>query len=52
MPRLEVHMYGIHIGDLIGDSWRTFDFAATTEAVDRFGVGSTVLSESAPLVPR
>lgn len=52
MPRLEVHLYGTHIGDLVGESWRDFDFAATTQAVERFGVGSTVLSESVPLVPR
>jgi serine/threonine-protein kinase HipA len=52
MPRLEVHLYGTHIGDLVGESWRDFDFVATTEAVERFGVGSTVLSESVPLVPR
>ena len=52
MPRLEVHLYGTHIGDLAGESWRDFDFATTTEALERFGVGSTVLSESVPLVPR
>jgi serine/threonine-protein kinase HipA len=52
MPRLEVHLYETHIGDLVGDSWRDFDFVATGAALDRFGVGSTVLSESVPLVPR
>jgi len=52
MPRLEVHLYETHVGDLIGDSWRDFDFVATSEAIERFGVGSTVLSESVPLVPR
>ena len=51
MPRLEVHLYETHVGDLVGDSWRDFDFVATAAAVDRFGVGSTVLSESVPLVP-
>jgi len=49
---LEVRLYETHIGDLIGESWRDFDFVATDEGVERFGVGSTVLSESVPLVPR
>lgn len=44
MPRLEVHLYEAHVGDLIGDSWRDFDFIATTEAIERFGVGSRDLS--------
>jgi serine/threonine-protein kinase HipA len=52
MPRLDVHLYETHIGDLVGESWRDFDFVATGAALDRFGVGSTVLSESVPLVPR
>jgi serine/threonine-protein kinase HipA len=52
MPDLEVHLYETHVGDLVGDSWRDFDFVPTAEAVERFGVGSTVLSESVPLVPR
>lgn len=51
MPDLEVHLYETHVGNLVGDSWRDFDFVATPAAVDRFGVGSTVLSESVPLVP-
>lgn len=51
MPRLEVHLYGTHTGDLVGDSWRDFDFIASADGIDRFGVGSTVLSESVPLVP-
>lgn len=52
MPSLEVHLYGAHVGDLVGDSWRDFDFVATEAGVRRFGVGSTVLSESVPLLPR
>ncbi len=52
MPSLEVHLYETHVGDLVGDSWRDFDFVAMGAAIDRFGVGSTVLSESVPLVPR
>ena len=51
MPRLEVYLYETHVGDLVGDSWRDYDFVATSSAIDRFGVGSTVLSESVPLVP-
>ncbi|NQW72535.1 MAG: type II toxin-antitoxin system HipA family toxin, partial [Actinobacteria bacterium] len=46
MSSLEVRLYETHIGDLIGESWRDFDFVATDEGVERFGVGSTVLSES------
>lgn len=52
MPNLEVHLYETHVGDLVGNSWRDFDFVAMGAAIDRFGVGSTVLSESVPLVPR
>lgn len=51
MPNLEVHLYQTHVGNLVGTSWRDFDFVATPEAVERFGVGSVVLSESVPLVP-
>ena len=51
MASLEVHLYETHIGDLVGDSWRDFDFVATSPAIDRFGVGSTVLWESVALVP-
>ncbi|MBU6146568.1 MAG: HipA domain-containing protein [Actinomycetales bacterium] len=52
MPDLEVHLYETHVGDVVGESWRDFDFVPTAEAIERFGVGSTVLSESVPLVPR
>lgn len=51
MASLEVYLYETHIGDLVGNSWRDFDFVATSPAIDRFGVGSTVLSESVALVP-
>ena len=51
MPSLEVHLYGIIVGELIGDSFRDFDFVANREAINKFGVGSTVLSESVPLLP-
>lgn len=26
MPNLEVRLYGTHVGDLVGGSWRDFDF--------------------------
>lgn len=50
MPSLEVRLYGATIGHLVGQSWRDFDFVTLPEAMDRFGIGSTVLSESVPLV--
>lgn len=52
MPSLEVHLYGVHVGDLVGGSWRDFDFVSTNAGVRAFGLGSTVLSESVPLLPR
>jgi len=52
MPRLEVWLYGIKVGELTGSSWRDFDFTATPEALARFGVLSTVLSESVPFTVR
>lgn len=52
MPSLEVDLYGTRVGRLVGASWRDFDFVADEAGWQRFGVGSTVLSESVPLVPR
>lgn len=52
MSSLEVHLYGVHVGDLVGESWRDFDFLTTNAGVRKFGLGSTVLSESVPLLPR
>lgn len=46
--RLAVELYGERLGILSGDD-RRFDFAADRAAIDRFGLGSTVLSESVPL---
>lgn len=48
--RLAVELYDTNFGTLEGDS-RNFDFSPTTEAIDRFGVNSAVLSVSIPLVP-
>ena len=52
MPSLQVVLYGTVVGALVGDSWRDFDFVTSSEGLDRFGIGSTVLSESVPLVLR
>lgn len=49
MADLRVELYGTLIGHLVGTDWRTFDFRATREAVDRFSLGSTILSEAVPL---
>lgn len=50
MPELVVHLYGELVGQLVGDSWRDFDFEASASGIQRFGLGSTVLSESVPLL--
>ena len=50
MPSHEVRLYGLTVGHLVGESWRDFDFVTSPEAIERFGLGSTVLSESVPLV--
>jgi serine/threonine-protein kinase HipA len=49
MADLVVHLYGTHIGDIVGKDARTFDFRATPAGRSTFGLGSTVLSESVPL---
>ncbi len=50
MTSLEVHLYGEHVGNLIGGSWRDFDFIATRAGMNTFGAGSTVMSEAVPLL--
>ncbi len=50
MPSLEVQLYGTYLGDLVDNSWRDFDFVAARGALERFGVGSTVLPELVPPV--
>ena len=52
MRELAVHLYGELVGNLVGESWRDFDFAISCAAIERFGLGSTVLSESVPLLAR
>ena len=46
--RLAVELYGTHMGVISGDE-RTFDLAVADEAVERFGLNSTVLSVAMPL---
>lgn len=49
MADLRVELYGDLVGHLVGTDWRTFDFRATREGVERFGLGATILSEAIPL---
>ena len=51
MPELTVELYGHEVGRLVGADWRRFDFEAAGTAIERFGLGSTQLSTSVPLVP-
>ncbi len=51
MPELAVELYGHEVGRLVGADWRRFDFEAAGTAIERFGLGSTQLSTSVPLVP-
>lgn len=48
MADLRVELYGTHVGDLI-EKASTFDFRVADAGVERFGVGSTVLSFAVPL---
>lgn len=47
--RLAVELYGVRVGTLEGDP-RSFDFVASGEGIERFGVNSPVLSTAIPLV--
>lgn len=49
MADLRVELYGTLVGHLIGGDWRTFDFRTSAEGIERFALGSTVLSEAVPL---
>ncbi|WP_430645123.1 hypothetical protein [Agromyces sp. GXS1127] len=51
MPELTVELYGEDVGRMSGADWRRFDFETSAPAIERFGLGSTVLSASVPLVP-
>jgi len=48
MSDLGVWLYGTKVGHLEGDN-RTFDFVASDEGIERFGLGSTMLSLAIPL---
>jgi transcriptional regulator with XRE-family HTH domain len=48
MADLRVELYGELVGHLVGTDRQTFDFVATKNAIDTFGLGSTILSESVP----
>lgn len=48
MADLRVELYGELVGHLVGTDRRTFDFITHANAIERFGLGSTILSESVP----
>ncbi|GAB3768705.1 hypothetical protein GCM10028864_67450 [Microlunatus parietis] len=50
MADLVVELSGTKIGELAG-SWRSFDFFAEPEAIERYGLDSLVLSVAVPLIP-
>lgn len=51
MGDLVVELDGTPVGRLVGD-WRTFDFHATSEGVQRFGLGASIISLAFPLTIR
>lgn len=51
MTDLRVDLYGVHIGTLSGERDR-FDFLAHREGLERFGLGSNVMSVAVPLLRR
>ena len=48
MADLRVELYGEFVGTLVGTDRRTFDFVTDKNAIEKFGLGSTILSESVP----
>lgn len=48
MADLRVELYGEFVGTLVGTDRRTFDFVTDRNAIEKFGLGSTILSESVP----
>lgn len=48
MADLRVELYGELVGHLVGANRRTFDFVTHANAIETFGLGSTILSESVP----
>jgi len=51
MADLRVDLYGVRIGTLSGERDR-FDFSAHQEGLERFGLGSNVMSVAVPLLRR
>lgn len=51
MTELRVDLYGVRIGTLVGERAR-FDFLAHRDGLERFGVGSQVMSVAVPLLRR
>ncbi|WP_167052286.1 HipA domain-containing protein [Salinibacterium sp. ZJ77] len=51
MTELRVDLYGVRIGTLVGERER-FDFLAHRDGLERFGVGSKVMSVAVPLLRR
>lgn len=45
---LRVKLYGELVGHLVGPDRRTFDFVTARNAIETFGLGSTILSASVP----
>jgi serine/threonine-protein kinase HipA len=50
MAGLNVELHGELIGHLIGSSKRNFDFVADSAALEKYGLGSQVLSVAVPLL--
>jgi serine/threonine-protein kinase HipA len=48
MADLRVELYGVLVGHLVGTDRRVFDFLTHPTAIETFGLGSTILSESVP----
>ncbi|ROS49521.1 type II toxin-antitoxin system HipA family toxin [Frigoribacterium sp. PhB24] len=51
MTELAVELYGHRVGTIV-EAAGTFDFHADADAIDRHGLGSSILSFAVPLVPR
>lgn len=48
MTTLNVDLNGTRFGTIDGD-WRTFDFVASSRAIERFGIDNQILSCAIPL---
>lgn len=49
---LPVHIYSVHVGNLSRTGTSEVTFESTDAGIDRFGVASTIISNSLPLGPR